>query len=470
MKYGTSNLTTNNLFLNNKVKVMNKNSEQKPNNKNKKWQLGTQPYKGARDFYPEDMLIRNYIFDIWRKICKSYGFEEYDFPVLEPYEIFAAKTGEEIVKDEMFSFQDKGGRRLAIRPELTPGTVRMLAQRYEQLIKPIKWFMIGQNYRFEKPQKGRGREFYQLEMNIFGIEKVIADFEIFCAMIDIMKAFGAEENMFKLYFSDRKLISALLNDYLKLDSNVQIKVRRQMDKRSKISKEEFFKSLKECDLSDKQIKIVENFMNSSFDKLDEAIPKEILSNNKGYIGMIELIKLLKENDLYKYCAFNPSIIRGFDYSDGLVYEIFDTNPSNTRSLFGGERFDKLIKIFGDKYELPSTGFAMGDITLVEFLKNWNLLPSLSTDIKVLVTIFSESTKKESFETAKKLREKGINTCVYLEADKLDKQLKYADRKGIPYVIILGPDEIKKGCVVVRDMRRKEQKETQIASIAEFIRL
>ncbi len=451
---------------------MNKQIQQSKNIKNAK--LSTQPYKGARDFYPDDMRIRNYIFDTWKEVCKRYGFEEYDFPIIEPYEIFAAKTGEEIVSEQMFTLKDRGGRRLAVRPELTPGTVRMLAQRYNKLIKPIKWFMIGSNWRAEKPQKGRGREFYQLEMNTFGCMKVEADVEIFSAMIDIMKEFGANEKQFRVYYSDRKLIKALLQDTLKLDKETQIKTRRIMDKMKKISNKEFESQLKDLGLENGMIDRIKFFMKSkgsisNSTNLVKAIPQDILNKNKGFLTLKELQKQLVDYDLDKYCEFDPSIIRGFDYSDGIVYEVFDMNPSNNRSMFGGERFDKLINIFGNEYEMPSTGFAMGDVTLLEFLKGWDLLPALSTYTKVLVTIFSENTKKYSFNIAAKLRSEGINTLTYLEDKKLDKQLKYADRKNIPYVIIIGPDEMKNDTIQLKDLKEKKQKEIKLEEAIKILR-
>ena len=444
---------------------MNKKSEQ-PNN-SRSPNISTQPYKGARDLYPEEMRAQNYIFDTWRKVCKRYGFEEYDFPILEPFEIFAAKTGEEIVNEQMFNLTDGGGRKLSIRPELTPGTVRMIADKYEQLVKPLKWFMIGNNWRYEKPQKGRGREFNQLEVNIFGIDSVIADFEIFSIAIDIMKAFGANEKQFKLLYSDRKLILALLRDFLKLDENLQLQTRRLMDKKQKMSSEEFRKELEGIKLDAGQIDKIESYMNCTFSDLKKIIPMDILSKNKGYKDLIELTNLIKENNLDKFCAFSPSIIRGFDYSDGIVYEVFDINPDNNRSMFGGERFDNLVKIFGD-YELPATGYAMGDYTLIEFLKAWKLLPTLPVDSKVLVTIFDNKTRENSLKIAQKLRENGINTYSYLEPDKLDKQLKYADRVGIPYVVIIGPDEIKKKTVQLKDMKKKKQEEVSIENLVEIL--
>ena len=429
-----------------------------------KQKLSTQPYKGARDFYPEDMRARNYIFETWKKVCRLYGFEEYDFPILEPFEIFASKTGEEIVNEQLFSFEDKGGRKLAVRPELTPGTVRMLAQKYKELAQPIKWFMIGNNWRFEKPQLGRGREFYQLEVNIFGEQSAAADFEIFSIIINIMTAFGAKQGQFELLVSDRRLISALLNDTLKLEQDRQAKVRRMMDKRSKMQKEEFLASLKELGLSEKTGEQVELFMQSTMETLNTLIPVEILSENDGYKTIIELFNLLKAADLDKYCRFDPSIIRGFDYSDGLVYEVFDKNPKNSRSIFGGERFDKLINIFGD-FDLAATGFAMGDYTLLEFLKNWNLLPEFKTETEYFITVWpqeSQSTDSGDYfdyaqEIAKRLREKGKNCITWLNKNtKIEKQLKYADKKSILYSIIAGEQEFENKTVIIKNMQTQKQ--------------
>lgn len=429
--------------------------------------LNTQPYKGARDFYPEDMTIQNYIFDTWKKVCNAYGFEQYDFPILEPFEIFAAKTGQEIVNEQLFSFEDKAGRRLAIRPELTPGTVRMIAQKYKELQKPIKWFMIGNNWRFEKPQLGRGREFNQLEVNIFGIDDVIADYEIFSIIISIMQAFGADETMFSVLISDRRLISALLNDTLNIDSDKQIEVRRIMDKKAKLTKQEFETELMKLTLTRDQIQKIYMFTEARFDNLSEIIPQAILTKNKGYLALRKVFDLLNKTKLAKYCMFDPSIIRGFDYSDGIVYEVFDKNPKNNRSMFGGERFDKLINIFGN-FELPATGFAMGDVTLLEFLKAWNLLPNGENANSYLVTLWpaeDEESSNEylmySIEVSKTLRTRGCQVDTWLETKtKIEKQLKYADRKNIQNVVLLGPDELKNNTITIKNMKTGTQ-ETKV---------
>ncbi len=425
--------------------------------------LNTQAYKGARDFYPADMRVRNYIFSTWKRVAVRFGFEEYDFPILEPLEIFAAKTGEEIVNQQLFSFEDKAGRKLALRPELSPGTVRLLAQKFGELQSPVKWFMIGNNWRYEKPQLGRGREFYQLECNIFGIPGVEADFEIFSLIIALMEEFGANENMYEVFVSDRRLIGALLQDTLKLPEEKVLSTRRLMDKRKKMEKDDFIKALTDIGLNMSQAETVEKYMNSTLENLNQVIPTEILQNNLGFQNINKLFELLKKTNLARYVTFDPSIIRGFDYSDGLVYEVFDKNPNNRRSLFGGERFDRLIEIFGN-YKLEATGFAMGDITLLEFLKNWNLLPELiNSETEYLVSVWPTADKNStsyyeaSYEVAKALRNKGKNVTLWTGSEtRLDKQLKYADKKNIKYVIMIGENELKAGQVTIKDLTSQKQ--------------
>ena len=416
--------------------------------------LQTQPYRGARDFYPEEMRIQNYIFDTWKKVCRRYGFEQYDFPILEPFEIFAAKSGEELVNEQLFSFEDRSGRKLAIRPELTPGTVRLLAQKYKEIARPVKWFMIGNNWRYEKPQMGRGREFNQLEVNIFGIEDITADFEIFSIIVDIMNEFGATEGMYGIKVSDRRLITSLLRDVLELDEAGQVKIRRIMDKRSKMSIEDFKKELQTAGLSPEQSEKVELFMTADLDSLKNIIPSELLSKNGGYTGIKRLFELLEQNDISKFVEFDPSIIRGFDYSDKLVYEVFDKNPENRRSIFGGERFDDLIKIFGE-YELPATGFAMGDYTLLEFLKGWNLLPKPENALDYFITLWPEDSEKfrpYTLEITREIRKTGKSCFVWTEAgSKLDKQLKYADKKSVTAVLIIGDEELKNRSITIKTM-------------------
>jgi len=430
--------------------------------------LSTQPYKGARDFYPEDMRIRNYIFDTWKKVCKRYGFEEYDFPFLENWDIYAAKTGEEIVNKQLYWFKDRGGRKVAIRPEKTPSVARMIAAKINELSRPIKWFNIGNCWRYEKPQKGRGREFFQFDCDIFGVSDTAADIEVFSIPIEIMKALGATQKMFEIKISNRRLTEYFLKELACLEGDFSqpnsrlYKTVKAIDTKLKVTELEFEKLLEEAKLTNKQIQRVNEYLNYNLDDV-----KKYKDKCYGAEELIEFFRIAESIGYKRYFKFSPEIMRGFDYYTGNVIEQFDLNPKNNRSMYGGGRYDDLVGLF-TKEKLTAVGFAMGDMTLIEFLKGWNLLPALPADTQVMVTVFDESLRDKSFETAQRLREKGINAFLYLEADKLDKQLKYADRKGIPYVIIIGPDEVKKGKVVLRDMRKKEQNEIRMEEITDLI--
>lgn len=441
---------------------MNKQNQQKSKKQSSK--LTTQPYKGARDFYPEDMRIRNYIFDTWKTVCKRYGFEEYDFPFLEPLEIYEAKSGEELVNKQIYNLNDRGGRRLAIRPEKTPSVARLVAGKIKQLPRPIKWFNIGNCWRFEKPQKGRGREFFQLDCDIFGLENVIADAEVFSIPVEIMLELGAKEKMFEVRVNNRRFTEFYLREVVKLDGgtakrNTQMyAVIKTIDSKPKISEDEFTQLLEEARLKPDQI-----------DKLDKLLEADLKfvekykGENKGAGELIQFFELVAQKGFSAFFKFSPEIMRGLDYYTGNVMEQFDLDPENNRSMYGGGRYDDLASLYVDE-KIPGVGFAMGDVTLLEFLKGWKLLPTLSTETKVYITIFDKNTQEKSSQIAQELRKAGINTTSALEIQKLDKQLKYADRKGIPYVIIAGPSEIKKGVVILKDMKAKKQEEMRIEEV------
>lgn len=435
----------------------------------KKRKITTAPYKGARDFYPEDMRIRNYIFDVWRKVCKRYGYEEYDAPILEPFELYEAKSGEEIVQKQLYWFTDRGGRKIALRPEKTPSLARMIASRSKTLIKPIRWFNIGNCWRYEKPQRGRGREFWCLDCDILGVNSIMGDVEVFTIPVEIMKELGAREGMFEIRVSNRKFTEFYLREVVGVSGSIEKqntqmhKVIKALDARPKITEQEYFSKLKENGLSKKQIAKIEEFTNS-----DLSFVKQYASESEGAKELIEFLKIMKDMGNESFYKFSPCIVRGLDYYTGIVIEQFDLDPKNTRAMFGGGRYDNLLSIFTEE-KIPGTGFGMGDITLTEFLKNWNLLPNLSTETKVYVTLFAEEFRERSLEIARRLRVAGINTAQALEANKLDKQLKYADRSGIPYAIIIGPEEATKGVVKLKDMIAKKQEEFTVEQVIEKLK-
>jgi histidyl-tRNA synthetase len=429
--------------------------------------LNTQPYKGARDFFPEDMEIRNYIFERWKKVCKSYGYEEYDGPFLEYFDLYAAKSGEELVNEQLYSFDDKGGRKVAIRPEMTPTLARMVAQNIKALPLPIRWFSISNFWRYEKPQRGRGREFFQLNADIFGIDGIEADFEIISLMTDMMKGFGADEKMFEIRINNRRLSDDFYKS-LGLDENQIKTVNKALDKRSKISKEEFEKWLSEdAGLSSEQTQKLSNYLSDPYPTLKKFTEE----GSKGAGELAKITGLVKERGIEKFVKFDPSVIRGLDYYTGMVFEIYDLNEKNIRAIAGGGRYDDLVELFSTE-KVTGTGFAMGDITLEDFLRTWNLLPDFKTEIEYFITVWPSDQPEyfiKSLEISDKLREKNKNVVMWLDKDtKLDKQLRYADKRNIKYTLIIGENELKKGVVTVKSMFENKQEELNLNDFLESI--
>ncbi len=425
--------------------------------------LSTQSYKGSRDFYPEDMKIRNFIFDTWKKVCKSYGYEEYDGPFLESFEIYAAKSGEELVNDQLYSFTDRGDRKVAIRPEMTPTLARMIAQKVNELPRPIRWFSIANFWRYEKPQKGRGREFFQLNTDIFGVENIEADFEIISIMASVMKGFGAKEGMFEIRINNRKLMDTFYKQIGLKDEQIKT-VNKAIDKSSKISQEEFEKWLKDdAKMDDKQIKQLTDFIKNPYSVIEKLSQEGSLGANE----IKKLMELVEKSNIKNFVKIDVSTIRGLDYYTGTVFEIFDLNPANSRAIAGGGRYDDLIGLFGNE-KLTGTGFAMGDITLVDFLKTWELLPKFDENYGYFVTLWPSEDQKyldKTLEVANTIRNKGLEVSTWLEKNtKIEKQLKYADKKKFEYVIIIGENEIEKGTVIIKNMKEKTQSEVKVSDL------
>ena len=306
--------------------------------------LSTESYKGVRDFYPEDMAIQNYIFSVWKKVVESFGYAEYSASILEPAELYRAKSGEEIVNEQMFTFIDRGGREVALRPEMTPSLARMVAARRKSLKFPLRWYSIPNVFRYEKPQHGRKREHWQLNCDLMGIAGVEADVEIISLAHAIMKAFGAKDEDFEIKIGSRKFLNGLLVDELGMHPENAKKIIHALDRLPKMSTEEVEAAETELNISFEEI-----------EKMSEEPPKDINAI------LVPLKKLGISN-----VKFDPTVTRGFDYYTDMVFEVFDTSPENNRSLFGGGRYDNLLEIFGVG-PIPTVGFGMGDVTIRDFL-------------------------------------------------------------------------------------------------------
>ncbi|PJZ47109.1 histidine--tRNA ligase [Leptospira brenneri] len=418
----------------------------------KEQKLTTENYKGTRDFYPEDMRLRNYLFSVMKDVVRSYGYEEYDGPMVESLDLYRAKTGEEIVGKQIYNFIDKGDREVAIRPEMTPTVARMVAKKLRDLPRPIRWFSIPNLWRYEQPGLGRLREHWQLNVDMFGVTSQRAELEILALACDILFAFGAPRNSFKVTISHRSLLDEFLLDGLKVSANQAHEVSKILDKKNKITEDEYIALVSKTIPNDPTaVSKINLFLAATTETLGQ-IPgiKEETRNT-----IQTLFEDLKTIGLQDIIYFDPSVVRGFDYYTGFIFEIFDTSPQNKRSLYGGGRYDNLIGLFSNE-ELSGIGFGLGDVTLQNFLTAHNLLPSFANDATVYIPLLDEASFAENHNFARELRKEKIATEVSLVSQKMGKQLSYAEKKGYRWILLRGEDEIKAGTVTLKDMVTRNQ--------------
>lgn len=422
--------------------------------------LSTQPYKGARDFYPEDMRLQKYIFNTWRAVAERYGFEEYDAPLLEPTDMYRAKTGEEIVNDQTYSFTDRGGREVTIRPEMTPSVARLVAGRQQELPYPLRWYNIGTRWRYERPQRGRLREFYQFDADIFGVESIDAEFELIKMASNMMKAFKAQDDMFKIRINSRKLFSLLMGEYLGLDITQSYKLSKILDRKDKMT-ESAFQSQVEAVLGENTIKLMDLVNIRSLDDLPTSVVES---------GLVEELRTLfaqLEAHEVKNFEFDLTLMRGFDYYTGVVFEIFDTSPENSRSLFGGGRYDELTSIF-DAPAVPAIGFAVSDAVITNFLETHQLLPAFPSTTEVYIATVGDF-GEQAQALASELRKEGVNTAVDVTDRKPANKIKQADKQDIGLVIFVGENEVKEAKYTLKNLNTGDEQKLSISDLAKAIR-
>jgi histidyl-tRNA synthetase len=393
--------------------------------------LSTEAYKGVRDFYPPDMALEKKIFDIWRSVCEKYSYEEYSASVLEPAELYRAKSSEEIVNEQTYTFTDRGDREVTLRPEMTPTAARMVTARRRELTFPLRWYSIPNLFRYENPQRGRLREHWQLNVDIFGVEGVEADVEIILVAYNIMKAFGAKDGDFEIRINSRELLQYELEKKL-INKDSYQEALKLLDKKDKLNPDEFNKKWKQIS--------------------EESFAINMMANDK--INLV--IKNLEETGV-KNVLFWPTLTRGFDYYTDMVFEIFDTNPENRRSLFGGGRYDNLTSLFGGE-KIPAVGFGMGDVTMRDFLETHDLLKNLRIPAPAdyYICVISPAESDAATKIAEKLREKGSRVAVDFTYKKLGDQIKNADKRGIPEIIVIGDEEAKTGHYKIKNLKTGEE--------------
>lgn len=399
--------------------------------------------KGTRDFYPEDMPFRSWFYGKIRKVSEKFGYQEFDGPNIEYMDLYLDKTSEEILKDQVFSMKDRDDRTLVLRPEITPTFARMVAQKSQQILRPIRWYSIGRGYRYEQPQKGRGREFFQWEINLLGPQSPEADGEIIAIAAEFFKELGFTPEEVVIRVNDRSYFEQILSEN-KIDSSKFMPLLRIVDRKAKITSGEFDQLLIEEGLTQEQVASLNQFFNDKDYSKSEWL-SNVFNSLKNYPGVLEFVE------------YDPTIARGFDYYTRTVFEAWDKTGNLRRSLFGGGRFDNLTETLGGE-RVPGVGMAPGDMPIQVLLEQFNKMPDLKPNAaKVLVTVFSQELLNKSLEIGSRLRSNDISTELYLDGDtKLDKQLKYADQKGIPFVIICGPDEVSKDQIVLKDLENRTQ--------------
>jgi histidyl-tRNA synthetase len=427
--------------------------------------LSTQPYKGARDFYPEDKRIQKYMFSTMRKVVEGFGYEEYDAPILEPLDLYLAKTGAEIVNEQTYVFTDRGGREVVIRPEMTPTVSRMVAAKRQELPYPIRWYSIPNLWRYERPQRGRLREHWQLNVDLFGIEGLKAEYEIILIADNIFKAFNAKRDMYTIKINSRKLTDFVLREFMGLDEVEAYSMSKLIDRMNKIDRAAFIVQAEAiCGPTEREGGAVEKLLDFLGAERFTALAPEIQQHQS--IKELQTLLLQLEAAGLTNVKFDASLMRGFDYYTDIVFEVDDTNPENNRSMFGGGRYDGLVGLFGVE-PVPTVGFGMGDVTLQNFIQDHGLMPKLMPETDVYVVLIGDV-----FDDAQKaiaeLRSNRVKVAVDISDRKPDKQIRTADKKGIHYVLTIGPEEIATGQYPLKNLLTSVEEKHGLERIVSII--
>jgi len=399
--------------------------------------------KGTRDFYPEQMAVRTWLYKTIREVSESFGYQEWEAPFLEGLDLYAAKSGEELVKEQSYVFKDRGGDEITLRPELTPSLARVIAQKQQELTFPLRWWSFGPFWRYERPQRGRTREFFQWNVDMLGADTPEADAENVAVLASFFQRVGLQPDEVIILVNDRRLINAQFEKF-EIRTEMRPAVSSWIDRRGKMSQDDWEATGRGIGLSLSQLT---NLM-------------EMLDNKDLWKQSPEQVRFYSAIDalgLSHFVQFDPAIMRGLLYYTGTVFEAWEVGGDIRRSILGGGRYDNLlVDVGGDS--LPAVGFAMGDVVITLLLEKYGLLPR-DLDINpapVLVTVFDEKLQLISLEFGTKLREAGLKTVVYPDAIKLGKQFKYADRIGAKVVLVLGPDEVERGQVTIKNLIRRDQ--------------
>jgi len=392
--------------------------------------LSTKSYRGVRDFYPEDQFIQRYIFEHMEQICELFGYEEYSSSILESAELYRGKTSEEIVNEQTYTFTDRGEREVTLRPEVTPSFARMIAARYREIPFPARWYTIANCFRYERPQRGRLREHWQLNADIVGAEGAAADAEIIAIAHGVMRSLGADERNFEIHVSDRRILDAMYG-VVGIEKAMYPDITRLLDRRDKIK--DFEKQLSEkLGSSAQATKLVK--------ELARTTSTAYLEELRGQLELLGVGNMVVDT----------KITRGFDYYTGMVFEVFDTDPANRRAMFGGGRYDNLLSLFGVD-SIPAVGFAMGDVTARDFLEPLNLLPKYVPSADLLLLIVEADASTHAMRLAQELRREDVTVSVNFSGKRVGDQIRQADKMKVPFIIAIGTKERESGRYTVKNI-------------------
>ncbi len=406
--------------------------------------------KGTREFYPAEMSQRNFIYSNLRQASQMFGYQEWDAPFLETISLYAAKSGDELVKEQAFVFPDRSGDLITLRPELTPSLARMIAQKQSELAFPVRWWSFGPFWRYERPQRGRSREFFQWNVDMLGVNSPEADAELIAVAATFLKISGLTPQLATIFVNNRRLMDAQFTA-LGIPVEKRMEVSNAVDRRNKMESEKWDEYVLAIGIDQSQL-----------DGL-----KSTLADYELWRKSDELVRLFTALDalgVSDYVKFDPNIMRGLLYYTGTVFEAFDVSGSVRRAILGGGRYDNLLRDVGGE-PLSGVGFAMGDVVIGIILQEKGLIPAfVPTPAPVLVTVFDPSLWMSSYSLAAELRAEGLKVTVYPEPAKLPKQFKYGDRMGMQIILVIGPDEAVAGTVTVKDLKNGNQ-ETVLRSAA-----
>lgn len=419
--------------------------------------LSTDAYKGVRDFFPEDMAVENAIFGIWRRTVEKFGYQEYNASVLEPADLYRAKTGEEIVNEQTYTFTDRGDREVTLRPEMTPTVARMIAARRRDLVSPIRWFSIPNLFRYEQPQRGRVREHWQLNVDIFGVESLAAEIEIINIASDITRAYGLKDSEFEIRVNSRKVMNYVLGEVFPFDEELAHKVGKLIDRMHKMKDGDFDIAIREIfqtmkgDVADPDVaadKFLTLLNSKNFEEFASHLP-QTKGEHEGIRELRELIAGLEKLGITNV-RFDQTIMRGFDYYTGIVFEVFDMNPLNKRSIFGGGRYDNLLSLFGND-KIPAVGFGAGDVIARDLMETYKNLPAAPAPADLGLVVAGQESLPFAMDLAQSLRAAGARVSIDISGKKVSDQISKASKNNLPFIAVIGDEEVKGKMIVVKKL-------------------